>query len=103
MPKYPGAHTVQAATEVLPAAPPVVVMPAGHSVQLAEPAEANEPAAQLEHAKEPATAKEPAAQRRQPAANCVPGRETVPAKPGAQEVHSAMDAEPAMAPVAVTP
>ena len=102
-PKYPGAHAVQAATEVLPAAAPVVVMPAGHNVQLAEPAEAYEPAAQLEHAKEPTAAKEPAAQRLQPAANGVPGRETVPAKPGAHAVHSAMDAAPALAPVVVTP
>ena len=103
MPKYPGAHTVQAATDVLPTAPPVVVMPAGHDVQLAEPAEAYEPAAQVEHAKEPATAKEPAAQMLQPVANDVPGRKTVPAKPGAHAVHSAMDAAPALAPVVVTP
>jgi hypothetical protein len=102
-PKNPGAQAVQAATDVLPAAPPVVVTPAGHGVQLAEPAEAYEPAAQLEHAKAPATAKEPAAQMLQPVANCVPGRETVPAKPGAHAVHSAMDAAPGLAPAVVTP
>ena len=103
MPKYPGAQAVQAATDVLCAAPPVVVMPAGHDAQLAEPAEAYEPAAQLKHTKAPAAAKEPAAQRLQPTANGVPGRETVPAKPGAQEVHLAMDAAPALAPVVVKP
>ena len=94
---------MQAATDVLPTAPPVVVMPAGHDVQVAEPGEAYEPAEQGEHAKELATAKEPAAQKLQPVANGVPGRETVPAKPGAQEVHSAMDAAPALAPIVVTP
>ena len=78
-------------------------MPAGHGVQLAEPAEAYEPAAQVEQAKAPAAAKEPAAQMLQPAAAGVPGRETVPAKPGAHAVHSAMDAAPDLAPVVVTP
>ena len=102
-PKNPGAQAVQAATDVLPAAAPVVVTPAGHDVQLAEPAEAYEPAAQVKHTKEPATAKEPAAQRPQPAANGVPGRVTVPAKPGAHAVQSAMDAAPGLAPAVVTP
>ena len=88
---------------MLPAAPPVVVTPAGHDVQLAEPAEAYEPAAQLKHAKEPTTAKEPAGQRLQPVANGVPGRETVPAKPGAHAVQSATEAAPALAPAVVTP
>ena len=102
-PKYPGAQAVQAATDVLPAAPPVVVTPAEHDVQLAEPAEAYEPAAQVEHAKEPATEKVPAAQRLQPVANGVPGRETVPAKPGAHAVQSATDAAPGLAPAVVRP
>ena len=39
-PKYPGAHNVQAATEVLPAAEPAVHTPAGHAAQLAAPAAA---------------------------------------------------------------
>ncbi len=102
-PKYPGAQAVQAATDVLPAAAPVVVTPAGHDVQLAEPAEAYEPAEQLEHAKEPTATKEPAAQRLHPAANSVPRRETVPAKPGAHAVQSATDAAPALAPAVVRP
>ena len=102
-PKNPGAQAVQAATEVLPAALPVVVTPAGHDVQLAEPAEAYEPAAQVEHAKEPATAKEPVAHKLQPVANGVPGRKTVPAKPGAHAVQSATDAAPALAPAVVRP
>ena len=90
-PKYPGAHTVHAATDVLPTAPPVVVMPAGQEVQLAERADAYEPAAQFEQATEPAAAKVPAAQRLQPVANGVPGRKTVPAKPGAQIVQAATE------------
>ena len=94
---------MQAATDALVTAPPVVEMPAGQKVQLAEPAEAYEPAAQLEHAKEPATAKEPAGQRLQPVANGVPGRKTVPAKPGAHAVQSATEAAPALAPAVVTP
>lgn len=102
-PKYPGAQAVQAATDVLPAAPPVVVTPAGHDVQLAELAEAYEPAAQVEHAKEPATANEPAVQGLQPAAAGVPGHKKVPAKPGAHTVHSATDAAPALAPAVIRP
>ena len=103
MPKYPGAQAVQAATDVLPTAPPVVVMPAGQEVQLAERADAYEPAEHVEHAKEPATAKVPAAQRLQPVANGVPGRKTVPAKPGAHAVQSATDAASGLAPAVVRP
>jgi len=47
--------------------------------------------------------KEPAAQAEQPAANGVPGRETVPAKPGAHAAHSATDEAPGLAPTVVTP
>ena len=37
VPKKLGAHTVHAATEALPVAPPVVVTPAGHAVHAAAP------------------------------------------------------------------
>ena len=45
VPAKPGAQMVQAATEVLPAAKPVVEMPRGQAVQLAAPAPAYKPAA----------------------------------------------------------
>ena len=48
-PAKPGAQIVQAATDALPAAKPVVVMPAGQAVQLGELKAAYVPAAHTGH------------------------------------------------------
>ena len=104
MPKYPGAHTVQAATDMLPAAEPAVHTPAGHAAQLAAPAAAEKvPAGQSAQPSAPAAMKDPAEQAAQPVAKGVPGRVTAPEKPGAHTVHSATLAAPLLPPVVVKP
>ena len=102
-PKYPGAQTEHAATDVLPAAEPAVHTPAGHAAQLAAPAAAEKaPAGQSAQPSVPTAMKDPAAQAAQPAAKGVPGRVKVPKKPGAHTVHSATLAAPLLPPIVVT-
>ena len=123
---------MQAETEVLAVAAPVVVMPAGHAVHVEAPAadayvparHAEQPAAQLvplsdtepknpgahivqaETYRKPAcepVVVTPAGQAEQPAAIVVPGFVTEPKKPGAQMVQAATDVLPVASPAVVTP
>ena len=85
LPKYPGAHRVHSAIELL--AGPTVVVALGQLRQITESAAENEPTSQAEH----------------PAAFTVPGSVTSPAYPGAQIVHDCTDVAPAAAPAVNTP